>query len=201
MCTRVKLCGLKSLKDIEIVNRLKPEYVGFVMWEKSHRNVSRETLSVLKDALNSDIKAVGVFVDEEPETIAALINDRLIDVAQLHGNEDNNYIQKLKSMISGDTTVIKAFKVDEDNVKKSIDSLADIVLFDPGKGDGMTFSWEILKGYDRPYFLAGGLTPENVSKAIELLKPYAVDVSSGIETDKVKDEIKATAFVNAVRNK
>lgn len=200
MSSKIKLCGLKSLKDIEIVNRLKPDYVGFVMWEKSHRNVSRETLSTLKNALMSDIKAVGVFVDETPETIASLVNDGLIDVAQLHGNEDNNYIKKLKSMISSDTTVIKAFKVDEDNVKKSMDSLADIVLFDPGKGDGMTFSWEILKGYERPYFLAGGLTPENVSEAIKILNPYAVDVSSGIETDKVKDEDKATAFVNAVRN-
>lgn len=200
MCTKIKLCGLKSIKDIEMVNRLKPEYVGFVMWDKSHRNVTKDTLRTLKASLDSAIKAIGVFVDENIETVAELLNEGLIDAAQLHGNEDNDYIRKLKELTSDDTIVIKAFKVDEGNLGKSLESYADVVLFDPGKGDGMTFSWEVLKNYPRPFFLAGGLTPENVSLAIKTLKPFAVDVSSGIETDKVKDEIKATAFVNAVRN-
>jgi len=199
MSTKIKLCGLKSLKDIEMVNRLKPEYVGFVMWEKSHRNVTREMLKVLKDSLDKDIKAVGVFVDENPETVAALLNDNLLDIAQLHGSEDNEYIKTLRNLVNRDIAVIKAFKVDEDNLRKSTESDADIVLFDPGKGDGMTFSWEVLKGYERPYFLAGGLNADNVALAIKVLEPYAVDVSSGIETDKVKDENKAAAFVKAVR--
>lgn len=200
MSTKIKLCGLKSLKDIEMVNRLKPEYVGFVLWEKSHRNVTKEQLSELKAALLPEIKAVGVFVDETIEKISDYANSGLIDVIQLHGNEDEVYITNLRRALKGGNTMFKAFKVDGDNLERARASSADMLLFDPGKGDGMTFSWEVLKGFERPYFLAGGLNSENVVKAIETLHPYAVDVSSSIETDKVKDSAKAEAFVKAVRN-
>lgn len=199
MSTKIKLCGLKSLKDIEMVNGLKPEYVGFVLWEKSHRNVSEETLATLKAALLPEIKAVGVFVDETVEKVSHYANTGLIDVIQLHGSEDEVYITKLREALKGGNTIFKAFKVDAENLKKARESSADMLLFDPGKGDGMTFSWEVLKDFERPFFLAGGLNSENVVRAIETLHPYAVDVSSGIETDKVKDSAKAEAFVAAVR--
>lgn len=198
MSTKIKLCGLKSLKDIEMVNRLMPDYVGFVLWEKSHRNVSEDTLRVLKSALDKRIRAVGVFVDETVEKVSHYANAGLIDVIQLHGDEDEAYIAQLRSALSDEHVIIKAFKVEGDNLEKAGKSTADMLLFDPGKGDGMTFSWEVLKNFDRPFFLAGGLNSENVADAIKMLNPYAVDVSSGIETDKVKDSVKAEAFVNAV---
>lgn len=197
--TKIKLCGLKSENDIELVNRLKPDYVGFVMWDKSHRNVSYEKLKKLKGMLNHDIKAVGVFVDEDVNFIAGLANEGLLDILQLHGSEDEEYIIKLRSLLTGKAQIIKAFKAEDDNLTKAYNSSADFILFDPGKGDGMTFAWDILKNFERPYFLAGGLNSDNVREAIDVLKPYAVDVSSGIETDKVKDPLKAESFVNAVR--
>ena len=205
---KIKMCGLTRLEDVQVVNDLKPEYVGFVFWEKSKRNVTREQARELKAALSQSIKAVGVFVDEEPETVAALLNDGIIDIAQLHGSEDEAYIARLRELI-GDKPIIKAFvikgaDVDKD-VKDTIDSIkacsADFLLLDSGKGTGQTFNWELIKeaGFEKPFFLAGGLDPENVATAIEALHPYAVDVSSGIETDGRKDPEKMRQFAANAR--
>ncbi len=196
--SKIKLCGLSRKCDIEWVNALKPEYIGFVFWSKSKRNVPPEKAKELKDLLSPDIKAVGVFVDEPIENVAELLNDNIIDIAQLHGGEDEEYIKKLRTL--SDKPIIKAFLLkSEIDAERAEKSTADYILVDSGTGTGKSFDWELLKNISRPYFLAGGLCCENISQAIETLNPYAVDVSSGIETNGCKDKNKMAAFVAAVR--
>ena len=196
--TKIKLCGLSRQCDIEWANELKPDYIGFIFWSKSKRNVSPEKAKELKALLSPDIKAVGVFVDEPIENIAKLLSDNIIDLAQLHGSEDEEYIARLKALT--DKPVIKAFRIKSENdITSAKNSKADFILLDSGAGTGRSFNWTLLENIDRPYFLAGGLYPENVANAIETLSPFAVDVSSGIETDNYKDKNKMTAFVKAVR--
>ncbi len=196
--SQIKLCGMTRLVDIEAVNTLKPEYIGFVFWERSKRNVTKEEARMLKDKLDSKIKVVGVFVDEELSVIEDLLNDGIIDLAQLHGQESEDYIKALQERTK--RRVIKAFTIrSKEDVARANASSADMVLVDSGKGSGMTFSWELLKGMKRPYFLAGGLNTDNIYDALEQLSPFAVDVSSGIETDGVKDPEKMALFIQAVR--
>lgn len=193
--TKVKLCGLTRECDIEAVNELKPEYIGFVFANKSKRYVSPEKAQKLKSLLNKDIQAVGVFVNEDVQKVAKLLNSNIIDIAQLHGSEDEDYIKSLRNLTS--KKIIKAFKVtNEEDIKKAEQSSADFVLLDSGAGTGQTFNWTLIKNINREYFLAGGLSPENKIEAIENLHPYALDVSSGIETDGFKDKDKMTKFVN-----
>ena len=196
--TKIKFCGLTRKCDIEAVNELGPEYIGFVFWPRSKRVVTREQASELKAMLDPSIKAVGVFVDEDIEVVKSLLNDDIIDIAQLHGSEDGTYINDLK--MSTGKPVIKAFKIrSEDDGRQAEESPADMVLLDSGMGTGKTFNWEIIKGVKRPFFLAGGLAPDNAAEAIRELHPYALDVSSGIETEGIKDIKKMADFYEAVR--
>lgn len=197
--TKMKLCGLSRPCDIEAANRLQPDFIGFVFAPKSRRYVSPETAAVLKAGLDAAIQAVGVFVNEKPENVAALLACGTIDIAQLHGQEDESYIASLRALT--DRPIIKAFRIDTAaDVEKANASSADFVLLDSGAGGtGTVFNWQLLKGIARPYFLAGGLSPENAEDAVRTLKPWAVDVSSGIETDRLKDEKKMTAFAAAVK--
>lgn len=196
--TGIKFCGLKNPSDIEAANSLEPEYVGFVFAPKSRRFVTPEEACELKRLLSPKIQAVGVFVDERPEVIAELLKCGVIDMAQLHGTESPEDIRRLKE-ISG-KPVIKAFLIKTaDDVRKAMQSPADYVLLDSGMGTGTVFDWEMIKGMERPYFLAGGLEAGNVGQAIRRLSPFAVDVSSGIETDGVKDLRKMAEFAAAVR--
>ena len=198
MMTRIKFCGLTRKCDIEAVNELGPEYIGFVFWPRSKRVVTREQALELKAMLDPSIKAVGVFVDEDIEVVKSLLNDDIIDIAQLHGSEDGTYINDLK--MSTGKPVIKAFKIrSEDDGRQAEESPADMVLLDSGMGTGKTFNWEIIKGEKRPFILAGGLAPDNAAEAIRELHPYALDVSSGIETEGIKDTKKMTDFYEAVR--
>jgi phosphoribosylanthranilate isomerase len=197
--TKIKLCGLSRTEDIEAVNELLPDFMGFVFYEKSVRNVSFDRAKELKSRLDPRIKAVGVFVDEDPEFIKKLTSENVIDIIQLHGSEDETYVENIKAATG--RPVIQAFKVKEPrDVEKANNSKADYILLDSGMGTGKPFNWELLQGIKRDYFLAGGLFPENVKEAIETVKPYAVDVSSGIETDKKKDVDKMRRFVDNVRN-
>ena len=196
--TRIKLCGLKRIEDIQTVNQLLPDYIGFVFAQKSKRYVSPVQAAELKSSLDPEIAAVGVFVNEKPEKAAELLNKDIIDLAQLHGSEDEAYIHRLRSLTY--KPLIKALRVkDKSDLDAAENCSADYILLDAGAGDGLTFDWSILQGFSRPYFLAGGLDPSNVKSAIEELSPYAVDVSSGIETDGFKDAAKMKAFVDAVR--
>lgn len=196
--TRIKLCGLSRPADIKIVNSLCPEYIGFVFYEKSSRYVTPEKAVELRNLLSDRIKAVGVFVDEPLEMIVDLLDFGIIDIAQLHGNEDDEYIKKLRELSK--RPVIKAFRIkSKEDIKKAEGSLADFILLDSGQGSGEAFDWELLRDIKRDYFLAGGLDPYNVKDALRILHPYAVDVSSGIEKDHIKDERLMAAFVSAVR--
>ena len=185
--TKMKLCGLFRPCDIDAANELKPEYIGFVFAPKSRRYVMPEEAAELKKLLDPDIQAVGVFVNEVPERIAALLNKGIIDIAQLHGVEDEN-------------DIIKAFCIKEsEDITNAESCSADYILLDSGEGTGTVFDWKKIQNIQRPYFLAGGLSIDNVENAVRQLNPYAVDVSSGIETDGLKDKTKMAAFVAAVR--
>lgn len=197
--TKIKFCGLTRPCDIEAANTIKPDYIGFVFAPKSKRYVSPKTAATLKRKLDPCIKAVGVFVNEEPETVADLLCRNIIDIAQLHGGEDEAYIRRLRSLT--DRPILKAFRIEgPGDIEAAKNSSADFCLLDSGSGGtGSTFDWSLLSDLTRPYFLAGGLTPDNVYQAIQQLAPYAVDVSSGIETDGKKDAIKMAALAGAVR--
>lgn len=196
--TKIKLCGLSRICDIEFVNELKPEYIGFVFSQKSKRYVSPEKAAKLKQLLDNDIQAVGVFVNENPKTIAEFLNNDIIEIAQLHGDEDKNYIKQLRQLT--DRPIIKAFCIKTaSDIAVVKNSIADYVLLDSGAGTGMTFNCQLIQNIKRPYFLAGGLSPNNIEDAIKNLHPFAVDVSSGIETNGLKDKIKMSAFVAGIR--
>ncbi|MBR1559849.1 MAG: phosphoribosylanthranilate isomerase, partial [Clostridia bacterium] len=174
--TRIKLCGLSRPRDIEAANRLRPDYVGFVFAEKSRRYVAPEKAAELKALLDDGIHAVGVFVNAPVEYVAELLESNVIDVAQLHGHEDDAYIRRLRALT--DRPIIQAIRVeDENDLRRAHASLADHILLDNGAGGtGAAFDWSLLEGFDRPYFLAGGLGPDNVAEAVRRLHPYAVDV-------------------------
>ncbi len=196
---KIKICGLTRLVDVEAVNALKPDYVGFVFAPTSKRRVTPDQAEELKRALDPAIEAVGVFVDETPENVAKLLDDGVIDLAQLHGSEDDACLQELRRLTT--KPIIKAFRVrSEQDVLDAEKSPADHILLDAGAGTGTTFDWSLLRKVRRPYFLAGGLNPGNIDAALDL-NPYAVDVSSGVETDGFKDQKKMAEFVAAVRKK
>lgn len=196
--TRIKFCGLSRACDIEAANALKPAYIGFVFAPKSKRYVTAEKAAELKRLLAPGIKAAGVFVNEKPECIAGLLNNDVIDMAQLHGSEDENDIEQLRRLT--DKPVIQAFRIEAaGDIAIAEQSTADYVLLDSGAGTGTRFDWNLIQNIKRPYFLAGGLETGNVREAIRALHPFAVDVSSGIETDGLKDETKMAAFAAAVR--
>ena len=224
MKMKIKLCGLSRPQDIETANALMPDYVGFVFARKSRRYISPETAAALRNLLHPGIQAVGVFTDEKPELVAALVRDHIIDVIQLHGHEDRDYISYLRTLTSA--PIIQAVCIrDESDLERAQESSADLILLDSAAGgSGVSFDWSILSRVTRPYFLAGGLTAENVRDALTATLPYAltaaapcalaaaapcapaaavpyaVDVSSGIETDGWKDKIKMEQFVRAVRS-
>lgn len=196
--TLIKMCGIRRPEDIEAVNEIRPEYIGFVFFPGSKRYVTPETAKTLREKLAPGIKAVGVFVDEEPERIARLLEMNVIDLAQLHGHENEDYLARMRKLT--DQPLIQAFRIRKrEDVLQTAQSSAEVILLDAGAGDGKTFDWDLLREVTRPYFLAGGLNPENAGRAIKVLKPYAVDVSSGIETDGFKDIEKMRAFARAVR--
>ncbi|MDE6752182.1 MAG: phosphoribosylanthranilate isomerase [Eubacterium sp.] len=196
--TKIKICGLSRKCDIEAANALLPDYIGFVFFRKSKRYVSFEQAKELKAVLNTAIKAVGVFVDESIENIVTLLDHCVIDIVQLHGNEDEDYIKELRSFT--DKPIIKAFCINnEDDIVKANNSTADYILLDSGKGSGNVFDWGLITKIKRPYFLAGGLSADIAEKAIEILNPFALDVSSGVEKNGLKDKNKMAAFVDAIR--
>ena len=196
--TKIKFCGLTGDCDIDAANELRPEYVGFVFAPKSKRYVTPERAVELKSQLEAGIKAVGVFVNDDLYHVAELLNRGVIDIAQLHGSEDEEYIGQLRQLT--DKPIIRAFRIKTaEDIAEAEKCTADHVLLDSGAGTGEVFDWKLIKNMKRPYFLAGGLSPDNVENAVEQLSPYAVDVSSGIETDGVKDKAKMAAFAAAVR--
>lgn len=195
--TKIKMCGLSRECDIEYANIVRPEYIGFVFAKKSRRYVTPERAAELVKGLDKGITPVGVFVDENPEVVADIVSRGIIKIAQLHGNEDEKYINALKAR---NIPVIKAFVIKTaDDAAAAVNSPADMILLDSGKGSGTVFDWSLISSVGRDYFLAGGLTPENVGEAVRTLAPYAVDLSSALETDGFKDLTKMREFAERVR--
>ena len=196
---KIKFCGLTRDEDIDAVNKLRPDYIGFVFAPHSKRYVNASTAALLKRRLAPNITAVGVFVNADTDEIVSLIEQNIIDAVQLHGNEGRAYIEELRRLLPRPVPIIEAVRIRSSaDIQRAAASVADFVLLDGGNGAGVTFDWSLIAGLNRPYFLAGGLTPANVAAAVATLHPYALDVSSGIETDGKKDPQKMAAFVKNV---
>jgi len=197
--SKVKICGLSRPEDIEAVNSAQPDYAGFVFAE-SRRRVDEKKAAALRKGLDSGIEAVGVFVNESIGTIAGMYSEGIIDIAQLHGDEDSDYIKRLKERCG--CRVIKTVAIGD--ALPPIPDGYDYLLFDTLSaergGTGRAFDWHIIEEFSAaPYFLAGGLSAANVEEAVRLLSPYCVDVSGGVETYGVKDPAKIHEFVSIVR--
>ena len=198
--TKIKICGLQRPEDILFVNEARPDFAGFIIdVPKSRRNVSPEKVRELTASLSPEILPVGVFVNAPMETILSLVKDGTLKAVQLHGQESQSYLTELKNQVS--VPVIRAFSIHSAaDLEKAQKSPADFVLLDNGAGGtGAAFDWSLFTSFDRPFFLAGGLRPDNITKAISRFQPYALDLSSGVETDGYKDIEKIIAAVAAVR--
>ena len=200
--TKIKICGLKRPEDITYVNEAKPDYCGFIIeFPKSSRNVTGALVRELTAKLNPDIIPVGVFVNAAPERVEELLLDGTIHIAQLHGQEDEAYIRRIQKNTGHQ--VIKAFSVKTaQDIENTLKSPADYILLDQGGGGtGQTFDWSLIPEIDRPFFLAGGLGVENLETAVRTINPYAVDLSSSVETDGMKDRDKILKAVQLVHIK
>ena len=209
---KLKICGMRRAEDIEIANSYKPDYIGFVFAE-SPRKVSYEQAQDLSGLLSEDIVSVGVFVNEHMKLIVDLFKDGIIEMAQLHGDEDEKYIRNLKDKSIEETgkqiPVINAIEIKDgadynDELLKWRDSASDYFILDSGKGSGKTFDWSLIdkdsEFFKNSIFLAGGLNSENLALAIEEFNPFAVDLSSSVETDGFKDEEKIKEIIEIMEN-
>lgn len=200
--TKIKICGLKRPEDIAYVNEAKPDYCGFIIeFPKSSRNVTGDQVRILIAELDKNIIPVGVFVNAAPERVEELLLDGTIRIAQLHGQEDDDYIRRIQKNTG--SQVIKAFSVKTaQDIELALKSPADYILLDQGGGGtGQTFDWSLIPEIKRPFFLAGGLGPDNLEQAVDMIRPYAVDLSSSVETDGVKDRSKILEAVNLIHKK
>ena len=198
MIAKIKICGLTRLCDIEAVNEAKPDYIGFVFVQ--HRlQVTYEQAAELREKLSPDIAPVGVFVNETADNILKFAESGTIDIIQLHGGESEEFIKNLKSRT--DKPVIKAVSVAKaGDVQKWVQSCADYLLLDSkGGGTGKTFDWNLIGEVNKPFLLAGGLNIDNIKSALEF-KPFAVDISSGVETDGLKDKDKIISIIKSIRS-
>ena len=208
---KVKMCGISKVETIPAIVDAKPDYIGLV-FAPSKRQVTVEQAKILVEELhkqyavryNSEtIKIVGVFVNETIENLLKIAEEVKLDVIQLHGDEDESFIQILKEQ--SNVEVWKAVQVrSAADAEKWIDSSADMLLFDAYHkdergGTGEVFDWSSLDEFERPFMLAGGIDSTNVARAIRTVRPYGIDISSGIETNSVKDDEKMKAFTNIVR--
>ncbi len=199
---KIKICGIRRMEDVRALNRLMPDYAGFVFAD-SRRRITKKEAAAFRQALDPAIRTVGVFVNERPEVIERLCEEGILNAVQLHGSEDEGDIRRIRQITS--LPVIKAVRVrSREDVRAAVGLSADYLLFDTYTerdygGSGTCFDWSMLSGTGRPFFLAGGLNPQNIRQAAESTRPYAVDVSSGVETDGYKDAGKIEAFIRAVR--
>lgn len=195
----IKICGLLRQCDIDAVNIAKPEYIGFV-FANSRLKISASRAYELRKKLSPDIISVGVFVNETVEKIVSFVCGGIINMVQLHGDETEDYIKTLKLSIN--KPVIKAISVTKaGDVQKWSDTCADYILFDNKSGaTGTTFDWDLIGDVRRKFFLAGGLNIENIKSAIIKANPFAVDISSGVETDGLKDGEKIISIIRRIRN-
>ena len=208
---KVKICGLRREEDICCVNAYLPDYIGFVFYPKSKRYVTEEQAQKLKEKLDPRIRAVGVFVNADPDEVIALLQKNIIDIAQLHGQESEEELRKIREQTG--KPVIRAVKVTEEtNLQEAYQTDADYILLDNGMGSGKLFPWDVIlkqlaqeelreKIRRKPFFLAGGISPENMERAAEAFRPYALDLSSSVETDGVKDPEKIRKLMETIRKR
>lgn len=198
--SRIKICGLRRREDMEAVNRWQPDYCGFLFYEKSRRFISFDQAAALRKLLRPEIAAVGVFVNADPAEIAACVRRGIIDWIQLHGQEDENYLRTLRSLTT--CPMIQAFSIrSQEDIQRAEASKAEMILLDHGSGGtGESFDWNLLNRVRRPYFLAGGLNPDNVASAVRQYHPYGLDISSGVETDGWKDPQKIETCIRRIRD-
>jgi|LSQX01.3.fsa_nt_gb phosphoribosylanthranilate isomerase len=200
---KIKICGIMRKQDIDAVNAALPDYIGFV-FAKSRRQIDESRAKELKARLNPSIKAVGVFVNQDIDYIVKLCSSNVIDIIQLHGDEDEGYIQNLRSHVPNE--IIKAFRVKHrDDVKKSMGYSCDYLLFDTYHegnygGTGRAFDWSLISGVSKPCFLAGGINVSNIAQAIRQCNPYCIDISSGAEQNGYKDPDKIMKLIEIARN-
>ena len=209
---KVKMCGISKVETIPAVVEAKPDYMGLV-FASSKRQVTVEQAKTLVEALHKQckaqndtvsIKTVGVFVNETLDNLVTIANEANLDVVQLHGDEDEAFIQTLKERTN--VEVWKAIQIRSAvDAEAWIDSSADMLLFDAYHkdergGTGDVFDWSCLDTFERPFMLAGGIDSTNVARAIRTVRPYGIDISSGIETNGVKDDEKITAFTKIVKS-
>jgi phosphoribosylanthranilate isomerase len=199
--SKIKICGLSRPEDIGYANACMPDYAGFV-FAPSRRRVSAEAALNLKTRLDPRILAVGVFVNDTPENIHDIVTRGIINLVQLHGDEDDEYVRAVKWMTG--VPVIKAIRIGAGADIIPEDSSADYLLFDAESdkargGTGKSFDWRLVAHVKRPFFLAGGLNPANIKDALRVVRPYCFDVSSGAETDGRKDYSKMLTICDAVR--
>ena len=198
--TKIKICGLRRPQDIEAVNAARPDFAGFVVEVPgSRRSVDKRELRELAGRLKEGILSVGVFVNAPPELVAELLEEGTLDLAQLHGQEDEIYMAELRRLT--EKPLIQAFSIQTgQDAEQALESRADYLLLDQGRGGtGQTFDWSLLPEINRPFFLAGGLGEENLERAIRQVRPWAVDLSSSLETDGQKDPEKILRAVELVR--
>lgn len=201
--TGIKICGLSNTLDIEAVNLLMPDYIGFVFAE-SNRQISDMRAKKLKKVLNKHIKAVGVFVNERIDNIVSICEQGIIDMIQIHGDEDEEYIKRLKSRT--EKPVIRAFRIRSmEDIRAAQGCCADYILLDSFRegaygGSGHMFPWDLTKEIGREFFLAGGIHLSNVIEAVTTCHPYCIDVSSGVETRGLKDREKIREIIRRVRS-
>lgn len=197
--TKVKICGIKRIEDVAYVNTYKPDYIGFIFVPGRKRTITFEQAQLLKARLDSNINAVGVFIDAPIEEVVHLLQAGVIDTVQLHGHEDAEYVKSLREAYS-DVVIVKAFVIKcAQDLEQAKGFPCDYLLLDGGIGQGEVFDWSLIDSVDKPFFLAGGLSADNVAEAIATVHPFAVDVSSNVETDGCKDSKKIKQFIEAVR--
>lgn len=188
---KIKICGLRRQEDVDCVNELKPDYVGFILSDGFRRSIDARTAKQLSTGIDKDIIKVGVFVNDDTDKIASFVQDGVIDLVQLHGNESPEYCKKINAPL------IKYFKP---SMFDSIDEYdVQYYLFDSGTGTGRVFDWSKIPKVQKPFFLAGGIDGENVLKAVKEINPYCIDVSSSVETNGFKDYEKVKKIIEAVR--
>ena len=215
---KVKMCGISKVETIPAVVEAKPDYMGLVfapskrqvtvdqaktLVEELHKQYTKRYNNGAEQSNNDEIKTVGVFVNETLDNLVSIATEANLDVVQLHGDEDEAFIQSLKERTN--VEVWKAVQIrSAADAEAWINSSADMLLFDAYHkdergGTGEVFDWSCLDEFERPFMLAGGIDSTNVARAIRTVRPYGIDISSGIETEGVKDDEKIKAFTNIVR--
>ncbi|WP_100486905.1 phosphoribosylanthranilate isomerase [Sporolactobacillus pectinivorans] len=197
--SKIKICGMQRREDIIAANQALPDFVGFIFADFDRHCITEEQAREFKSLLSPDIKSVGAFVNAPIDDVIRLLNDGIIDFAQLHGNEDESYVRTVMDKTHKPVINATGVKVPED-INKVISSCSDFILLDaPGGCTGNTFDWNLIKDIRRPYFLAGGINTANIQDAINRFHPYSIDLSTGAETKGQKDPAKMMELVKLAR--